>query len=93
MPFTATGLDMIHRETNTGEEHDRRKEHSHEQSVGSGSDKEDSKVELQRNFTLGHGVTITMGLIIGLSVFVSPTGVIRGTGSGGMALGLYLGHY
>ena len=64
--------------------------HTQEQSrVDSGSTSSTSEVhlDLRREFTLKHGVAICMGLMLGISMYVSPTAVIRGTHSGGLALG------
>ena len=45
------------------------------------------QVKLKRRFGLHNGVAIIVGLILGISIYMSPTGVIRGTRSGGLALG------
>ena len=54
---------------------------------GSTSSTSEVRLDLQREFTLKHGVAICMGLMLGISMYVSPTAVIRGTHSGGLALG------
>ena len=54
---------------------------------GSTSSTSEVHLDLRREFTLKHGVAICMGLMLGISMYVSPTAVIRGTHSGGLALG------
>ena len=47
----------------------------------------DKSVRLKKSFGVATCVTIIIGLIISATIFISPTGVIKGTHSGGMALG------
>merc|ERR1719402_134250 len=47
---------------------------------------DDSRVELKPKMTLLNGVTVIVGSIIGSGIFVSPSGVLKNTGSVNMAL-------
>ncbi|XP_076028731.1 large neutral amino acids transporter small subunit 1 isoform X1 [Oratosquilla oratoria] len=47
---------------------------------------EGETVGLKPKMTLFNGITVIVGSIIGSGIFVSPTGVLQGTGSVGMAL-------
>ncbi|XP_072160033.1 Y+L amino acid transporter 2-like isoform X1 [Bemisia tabaci] len=48
--------------------------------------KDDSEVKLEAKMSLLNGITVIVGSIIGSGIFVSPSGVLRTTGSVNMAL-------
>ena len=51
---------------------------------------QEKKPKLKRQLTLAHGVAVICGLVIGSGIYVSPGGVIRGTGSVGLSLILWI---
>lgn len=51
-----------------------------------GSPAKGEKVALKRSITLFNGVGMIIGTIIGSGIFVTPTGVIKETGSAGLSL-------
>lgn len=55
-------------------------------SPADGSPKKGEKIELKRSITLFNGVGMIIGTIIGSGIFVTPTGVVKETGSAGLSL-------
>lgn len=51
-----------------------------------GDKPEEEKVGLQAKLSLLNGITVIVGSIIGSGIFVSPTGVLKNTGSPNLAL-------
>lgn len=51
-----------------------------------GSPAKAEKIELKRSITLFNGVGMIIGTIIGSGIFVTPTGVVKETGSAGLSL-------
>ena len=58
-------------------------------SADTDSKKTDEGLKLKRSISLFSGITIIVGSIIGSGIFVSPTGVLVGTGSVGLSLLLW----
>ena len=46
-------------------------------------------MNLKRRLELHHGVAIVCGLIMGMGIFVTPAGVAKGAGSGGLTIILW----
>ena len=59
-------------------------------SADTDSKKTDEGLKLKRSISLFSGITIIVGSIIGSGIFVSPTGVLVGTGSVGLSLLLWV---
>lgn len=57
---------------------------------GDAKKNEDDTICLKPKMTLLNGITVIVGSIIGSGIFVSPTGVIKETGSVNMALVVWL---
>ncbi|KAG8002764.1 Large neutral amino acids transporter small subunit 1 [Nibea albiflora] len=55
-------------------------------SPNDGSPAKGEKIELKRSITLFNGVGMIIGTIIGSGIFVTPTGVVKETGSAGLSL-------
>lgn len=55
-------------------------------SAGVGGNKDEGAVGLKATMSLMNGITVIVGSIIGSGIFVSPSGVLRNTGSPNMAL-------
>lgn len=51
-----------------------------------GSPAKGEKIQLKRSITLFNGVGMIIGTIIGSGIFVTPTGVVKETGSAGLSL-------
>ena len=50
------------------------------------SKEEEDDIKLKAEMTLMNGCTVIIGCIIGSGIFVSPTGVLQGTGSVNLSL-------
>lgn len=57
---------------------------------GETSDSNEETIELKPKMTLLNGVTVIVGSIIGSGIFVSPSGVLKNTGSVNMALMVWI---
>lgn len=57
-----------------------------ENMVGKAEEPKSENIGLQAKMSLVNGCTVIVGSIIGSGIFVSPTGVLRYTGSVNMAL-------
>ena len=57
---------------------------------GDGGGGDDDVVCLKPKMTLINGITVIVGSIIGSGIFVSPKGVLKGTGSVGMSLVVWI---
>ncbi len=51
-----------------------------------GGPPKEEKIQLKRSITLFNGVGMIIGTIIGSGIFVTPTGVVKETGSAGLSL-------
>ncbi|XP_074650648.1 large neutral amino acids transporter small subunit 1-like isoform X1 [Tubulanus polymorphus] len=54
------------------------------------TDKKDDAVRLKKEIGLIHGISIIIGVIVGSGIFVSPVGVLKNTGSVGVAMVLWV---
>jgi len=51
---------------------------------------ETGSIKLEKTIGLFSGITVIIGSIIGSGIFVSPTGVLAGTGSVGLSLSVWV---
>jgi solute carrier family 7 L-type amino acid transporter-like protein len=58
--------------------------------AGEPAEAADEAIELKPKMTLLNGVTVIVGSIIGSGIFVSPSGVLKNTGSVNMALMVWI---
>ena len=58
--------------------------------AGETGEAQEDTIELKPKMTLLNGVTVIVGSIIGSGIFVSPSGVLKNTGSVNMALTVWL---